>query len=72
MATLAVWKFDTPSGAVESAKSLQALARQDIAVLRDAATVSWERTRKKPKTRQLTGTAVEETSAALSGDSCSG
>lgn len=59
MATLAVWKFDTPSGAVESAKSLQALAGQDIALLRDAATVSWERTRKKPQTRQVTGTAVD-------------
>lgn len=55
MATLTVWKFDTPGGAAEAAKKLRKLARQDAAVLHDAATVSWERTEKKPTTRQLTG-----------------
>ena len=59
MAALAVWKFDTPGGADESAKNLQALDLQDLVVLRGAATVSWERPSKKPQTRQLRGTTLE-------------
>ena len=55
MATLAVWKFDTPTGADESAITLEALDLQDILALRDAATVSWRRTMNKPRTRQLPG-----------------
>ena len=59
MATLAVWRFDTPRGADESANSLLALDRQGTLVLRDAATVSWDRSRKKPCTRQVTGTGTD-------------
>jgi uncharacterized membrane protein len=55
MATLAVWKFDTPNGADESAMTLEALDLQDILALRDAATVSWKRSTQKPRTRQLPG-----------------
>jgi uncharacterized membrane protein len=59
MATLAVWRFDTPKGADESAKKLQGLDRKGALVLRDAATASWETSRKKPHTRQLTGTRTD-------------
>ena len=55
MATLAVWKFDTPSGAAEAAGRLQDLSRQGVVVVHDAATVSWEQAAEKPKTRQLAG-----------------
>jgi uncharacterized membrane protein len=53
MATLTVWKFDSPDAADRAAKIVQDLStRQEIA-LHDAATVSWEVGQKKPKTRQL-------------------
>lgn len=57
MATLTVWKFDTPSGADEASATLQTLAKQNLIVLHDAATVTWEEGKKKPKTRQLASTA---------------
>lgn len=60
MATLAVWRFDNPTGADETARNLQALDREGTLVLRDAATVSWDRSRKKPRTRQVTGTRTDE------------
>jgi uncharacterized membrane protein len=55
MSTLVVWKFDTPTGADESAMTLEALDLQDILALRDTATVSWSRNARKPRTRQLPG-----------------
>jgi uncharacterized membrane protein len=58
MATLTVWKFDTPSGADEASQTLQGLAKQNLIVLHDAATVSWEEGKKKPKTRQLANTTA--------------
>ena len=58
MATLTVWKFDTQSGADEASETLQGLAKQNLIVLHDAATVSWEQGKKKPKTRQLASTAA--------------
>jgi uncharacterized membrane protein len=61
MATLAVWKFDTPSGADESAMIVEALDHQDILALRDAATVSWTGTLNKPRTRQLPGNTPQGT-----------
>ena len=56
MATLTVWRFDSPGGADEASETLQELARQELVVLHDAATVSWERGKKKPRTRQLAST----------------
>ena len=56
MATLTVWKFDSPTGAGEAARALQDLARDDL-LMRDAATVVWEADEKKPRTHQLTSTA---------------
>jgi uncharacterized membrane protein len=53
MATLTVWKFDSPKGAEEASETLQRLAAQDLITVHDAATVSWEEGTNKPKTRQL-------------------
>jgi uncharacterized membrane protein len=56
MATLTVWKFDTPGGAEDATRTLQELAREKIVALHDAATVAWEQGKKKPRTRQLATT----------------
>jgi uncharacterized membrane protein len=58
MATLTMWKFDSPSGAEVASKTLRRLARQDVVALHDAATVSWESDETKPTTRQLGGAAA--------------
>jgi uncharacterized membrane protein len=58
MATLTVWKFDTAEGADAAAKTLETLSREEIIVIHDAATVSWENGKKKPKTRQLADLAA--------------
>jgi uncharacterized membrane protein len=52
-ATLTVWRFDTAEGADEASVTLQDLAGEDVVTVLDAATVSWEQDKKKPKTRQL-------------------
>jgi uncharacterized membrane protein len=57
MATLAVWKFNTPSAAAAASTRLQDLASQGVVVVHDAATVSWEGAAEKPRTRQLAGAA---------------
>jgi uncharacterized membrane protein len=64
MATLTVWKFDTAEGAESASHTLQELARENLLVLHDAATVTWEQGRKKPRTRQLASTTA---SGALGG-----
>jgi uncharacterized membrane protein len=53
MATLTVWKFPTPTGADDAVATLEALQKQELIKVHDAATVSWPADRKKPKTRQL-------------------
>ncbi|RIQ36948.1 DUF1269 domain-containing protein [Jiangella rhizosphaerae] len=55
MATLTVWKFDDPAGADRATDLLRSLQKQELIQVHDAATVSWEEGRKKPKTRQLSG-----------------
>ncbi|KRF32441.1 DUF1269 domain-containing protein [Nocardioides sp. Soil805] len=57
MATLTVWKFDTATGAEAATKTLHDLASQHLITIHDAATVSWEAGKKKPKTRQLNNLA---------------
>lgn len=52
MATLTVWKFDTPDGAQQAEDALVGLQRQELIQVLDAATVSWQEGKKKPKTRQ--------------------
>lgn len=54
MATLTVWKFDTPDGADRAEATLVDLSKQRLIEVGDAATVSWPADRKKPRTRQLT------------------
>jgi uncharacterized membrane protein len=53
MATLTVWKFDSPTAAGEMVNTLEMLAKQELITVHDAATVSWAEGAKKPKTRQL-------------------
>jgi uncharacterized membrane protein len=57
MATLTVWKFDTADGAEQATKTLKDLAREEVVTIHDAATVSWEEGKKKPKTHQLANLA---------------
>ena len=58
MATLSVWKFETPEGAEQAERALLALQKQELIQVHDAATVSWEPGRKKPKTRQANNLAA--------------
>jgi uncharacterized membrane protein len=53
MATLTVWKFDTPDGAENAEETLERLAKQELIKIEDAAVVTWPADRKKPKTRQI-------------------
>jgi uncharacterized membrane protein len=53
MQQLTVWRFDTPSGAEDAVKTLQSLTQQELIRVHDAAVVSWEADKKKPRTRQL-------------------
>ena len=53
MATLTAWKFDTPDGAEQAVETLERLAKQQLITVHDAATVTWDADKKKPKTRQL-------------------
>jgi len=58
MASLTVWKFQTPFGADAALDKLQQLASQQLIVVQDAAVVSWEVGKKKPKTRELHDTKL--------------
>ena len=58
MATLTVWKFDTPDAADQASRTLQEFAKQNLITVHDLATVSWPPDRKKPKTRQLSNTTA--------------
>jgi uncharacterized membrane protein len=53
MATLTVWKFEDPTGADRAVDTVRDLQRQELIQLVDAATVSWEPGKRKPKTRHL-------------------
>ncbi len=53
MAALTVWKFPTPYGAQAAMEKLQALQAQQLITVQDAAVVSWEEGKKKPKTHEL-------------------
>jgi uncharacterized membrane protein len=57
MATLSVLKFNDPYGADRVLIALQGLQEREMITLEDAAVVSWPQGNKKPKTRQLHGTA---------------
>lgn len=53
MASLTVWRFETPDGADRAEQILLDLSKQRLIDIEDAATVSWPADRKRPKTRQL-------------------
>lgn len=52
MASLTVWKFDTPDGAQQALDKISDLAKQELIAVEDAAIVSWPQGKKKPKTHQ--------------------
>jgi uncharacterized membrane protein len=58
MSSLTVWKFHTPFGADAALEKLQGLQSQQLITVQDAAIVSWEAGKKKPKTRQLNDTTA--------------
>jgi uncharacterized membrane protein len=53
MATLTVWKFASWDGANQAIGTLEALAKQELITVHDAASVSWQPETRRPKTRQL-------------------
>ena len=57
MATLTVWKFDTPGGAEPPPRPSRGWPARASIVIHDAAVVEWEEGKKKPKTRQLNNLA---------------
>src|SRR5215471_11011117 len=56
MASLTAWKFSTPHGADAALRRIQGLQDQQLIVIQDAAVVSWETGKKKPKTHELRDT----------------
>ena len=52
MATLTVWKFDTPDGASNAEVQLKTLEQQELINIHDAAVVFWEEGKKRPTTHQ--------------------
>jgi uncharacterized membrane protein len=64
MATLTVWRFPDAGGAEVALDTLRRLVSQELITVHDAATVTWEEGRKKPKTRQVNELA---TAGALGG-----
>jgi len=53
MATLTAWKFDSPYGADDALAVLEKAQGEALIQVQDAAVVSWEPGRKKPKTREM-------------------
>jgi uncharacterized membrane protein len=53
MATLTAWKFETPYGAEAALDKLRGLQQQQLIVVQDAAVVTWEAGKRKPKTHQM-------------------
>jgi uncharacterized membrane protein len=57
MATFTVWKFDSAGGAEQTLGTLERLQKEELIQVHDAAVVTWEEGKKKPKTRQLNNLA---------------
>ena len=55
--TLTVWAFDDVGGADRAIETLKSLQTQQLINIQDAAVVTWEAGKKKPKTRQLNNLA---------------
>ena len=56
MANLTAWKFETVDGAEQCAEVLKGLSKRELIQIQDAAIVEWEEGKKKPKTKQMSGT----------------
>src|SRR5262245_11356171 len=56
MSALTVWKFESTNGAQDALDVLADLQKQQLIQVLDAAVVSWEVGKKKPKTRELRDT----------------
>ena len=57
MATLTVFKFDTPGGANQMLDKVKSLQKMELIKVQDAAIVSWPEGKKSPKTKQLVSMA---------------
>ena len=58
MATLTAWKFSSPYGADDALATLEKLQSEQLIQVQDAAVVSWEEGKSKPKTRELHDTRL--------------
>lgn len=58
MATLTVFKFNNPDGAGQMLEKVQALQKNLLIKVQDAAVVSWPQGRKAPKTKQAVNLAA--------------
>ncbi len=56
MSSLTVWKFKSPYGAQDALDQLMESQHQQLIQVLDAATVSWEEGKTKPKTREMRDT----------------
>ena len=56
MSTLAALKFNTATGAEQALDEVKRLSKEHLLNLEDAAIVTWPAGKKKPKTKQMTGT----------------
>ena len=56
MSSLTAWKFESTDGAQEALDALADLQRQQLIQVLDAAVVSWEVGKNKPKTREIRDT----------------
>lgn len=56
MSTLTVWKFNTADGAEKALSKLEGLQKQQLIQVMDAAIVTWEQGRSRPKTYQAFNT----------------
>jgi uncharacterized membrane protein len=53
MATLSVWKFDSPGGAANALATLERMQKEQLVQVEDGAYVYWAEGKKKPKTEQM-------------------
>jgi uncharacterized membrane protein len=53
MATLSVWKFDSPGGAANALATLERMQKEQLIQVEDGAYVYWPEGKKKPKTEQM-------------------
>lgn len=60
MASLTVWRFDSPVGAARAAELLDRVVddADGAVVLHDAAIVEWDAKERRPRTRQVSGPAL--------------